>query len=29
VSTSQRCGEHDLGGYLEQVNAMKRVFASG
>jgi hypothetical protein len=28
LSAGQRCGEHDLGGYLAQVNAMKRVFAS-
>jgi hypothetical protein len=28
VSTGQRCGEHDLRGYLAQVNAMKRVFAT-
>ena len=27
-STGQRCGEHDLRGYLAQVNAMNRVFAA-
>jgi len=28
LSTGQRCGEHDLRGYLAQVNAMKRLFAA-
>ena len=28
LSAGQRCGEHDLRGYLAQVNAMKRVFAA-
>jgi hypothetical protein len=28
LSTGQRCGDHDLRGYLAQVNAMKRVFAT-
>jgi hypothetical protein len=28
LSTGQRCGEHDLRGYLAQLNAMKRVFAA-
>ena len=28
LSAGQRCGEHDLHGYLAQVNAMKRVFAA-
>jgi hypothetical protein len=28
LSAGQRCGEHDLRGYLAQVNAMKRVFAT-
>jgi hypothetical protein len=27
LTTSQRCGAHDVRGYLAQVNAMKRVFA--
>jgi len=27
-SSGQRCGEHDLRGYLAQVNAMQRVFAA-
>jgi hypothetical protein len=27
VAPGRRCGEHDLRGYLERVNAMKRVFA--
>ena len=27
-STGQRCGAHDLRGYLAQVNAMNRVFAA-
>jgi len=28
LSAGQRCGEHDLRGYLAQVNAMKRVFSA-
>ena len=28
LSTGQLCGEHDLRGYLAQVNAMQRVFAA-
>jgi len=28
LSAGQRCGEHDLRGYLAQVNAMQRVFAA-
>ncbi len=27
LAASQRCGDHDVRGYLAQVNAMKRVFA--
>jgi hypothetical protein len=27
LTVRQRCGDHDAGGYLAQVNAMKRVFA--
>ncbi len=27
-SDKQRCGDHDLGGYLARVNAMNRVFRS-
>ncbi len=27
LSAGQRCGAHDLGGYLAQVNALKRLFA--
>ncbi len=27
VSAGQRCGDHDLKGYLAQFNAMKRVFS--
>jgi hypothetical protein len=26
VADGQRCGDHDLGAYLQRVNAMKRVF---
>ena len=26
-AAGQRCGTHDLGGYLAQVNALKRLFA--
>ena len=26
-SAGQRCGAHDLAGYLAQVNALKRLFA--
>src|SRR5439155_1153955 len=26
-SAGQRCGTHDLAGYLAQVNALKRLFA--
>jgi hypothetical protein len=28
LSAGQRCGEHDLRGYLARVNAMQRVFAA-
>ncbi len=27
LAASQRCGDHDVRGYLAQVNAMKRVFS--
>ena len=27
LATGQRCGDHDVGRYLEKVNAMKRQFA--
>lgn len=27
LSDSQRCGDHDVRGYLARINAMKRVFA--
>jgi hypothetical protein len=27
LAASQRCGDHDVRGYLARVNAMKRVFA--
>jgi len=27
LTAGQRCGDHDVGGYLAQVNAMKRQFA--
>ncbi len=27
LTPGQRCGDHDVAGYLEQVNAMKREFA--
>jgi hypothetical protein len=27
VAEGQRCGRHDLGGYLARINAMKRLFA--
>jgi hypothetical protein len=27
AAAGQRCGDHDLRGYLARVNAMKRVFA--
>jgi hypothetical protein len=26
-AAGQRCGDHDLRGYLARVNAMKRTFA--
>jgi len=26
VADGQRCGDHDLGAYLQRVNTMKRVF---
>jgi hypothetical protein len=28
LSDGQRCGDHDVRGYLARINAMKRVFAS-
>jgi hypothetical protein len=27
LTAGQRCGDHDVRGYLARVNAMKRVFA--
>ncbi len=27
LTAGQRCGDHDVRGYLKQINAMKRVFA--
>jgi hypothetical protein len=26
-TSGQRCGDHDIGGYLARVNRMKRLFA--